>query len=175
MVAKTVQGDNLHVDPNTGNVGIGKTNPAAKLDVKGNIAADDIVLGGSDPYVRRNVNDKHVVISGGSGWVDTGAIALLHGSSDSVSSNPHGLEFYTGGSYERLRINKDGNVGIGTTNPTAKLDVAGDIAVNGNKISRICRCVGQGGLTGMSFWGPEGEPCIFPNYAWGTYNLDCRY
>jgi len=36
----------------------------------------------------------------------------------------------TGGSYyDRMRINNDGNVGIGTTAPTAKLDVNGDVNI----------------------------------------------
>jgi len=33
--------------------------------------------------------------------------------------------FYTGGANERMRINSNGNVGIGTSNPVARLDVAG--------------------------------------------------
>jgi len=40
-IANTVQGDKLYVDPNSGNVGIGKTDPAVKLHVNGNIIASD--------------------------------------------------------------------------------------------------------------------------------------
>jgi hypothetical protein len=35
------------------------------------------------------------------------------------------LLFFTGGASERMRINGSGNVGVATTSPTAKLDVAG--------------------------------------------------
>ncbi len=35
---------------------------------------------------------------------------------------------------ERMRLNANGNFGIGTTNPQAKLDVAGDIQVSGNAV-----------------------------------------
>ncbi len=39
IVANTVQGPNLHVNPTNGRVGIGTTNPTVKLDVAGNIVA----------------------------------------------------------------------------------------------------------------------------------------
>ncbi|HBB96665.1 MAG TPA: hypothetical protein DC054_14870 [Blastocatellia bacterium] len=41
--------------------------------------------------------------------------------------------FYTD-TTEKIRITSGGNVGIGTTNPQSKLDVAGDIAVLGNAV-----------------------------------------
>jgi ethanolamine utilization microcompartment shell protein EutS len=52
-----------------------------------------------------------------------------------VAENPgnqYGLSFYTYdlGLAEALRITNDGNVGIGTTSPSEKLDVVGDIIIN---------------------------------------------
>ena len=47
-----------------------------------------------------------------------------------------GLAFFTGGDgqnalSERMRISNAGNVGIGTANPSSKLDVSGDIKMSG--------------------------------------------
>ncbi len=84
----------------TGNVGIGTTNPTQKLSVAGNIAALDYIL------------------TGGSGT--TGHLDVLN-SSDStmIELSANGNSYLNGG-----------NVGIGTTNPGAKLEVNGDIFIN---------------------------------------------
>lgn len=37
----------------------------------------------------------------------------------------------------------------------------------------ICYCVGKGGVEGLTFWGPKGEPCN-GIAVWGTYSNDCR-
>lgn len=117
----------LNLKESNGFVGVGTTNPAYKLDVTGEIRATSNINGGahfvglsSDPYYRTNADNKHIVLSGGSGWTSTGATMVLRGAS--ASSNPHGIEMYTGNS-ERLRILSNGNVGIGSTAPTGNLTV----------------------------------------------------
>ena len=42
---------------------------------------------------------------------------------------------------ERIRINSSGNVGIGTTSPTAKLDVVGDIKTNGASVATTGKAI----------------------------------
>ncbi|MDX2306697.1 MAG: hypothetical protein NW216_00495, partial [Hyphomicrobium sp.] len=43
----------------------------------------------------------------------------------------------TGGAPERMRLDIDGDLGIGVTNPTSKLHVAGQVDVSGNKIINL--------------------------------------
>jgi hypothetical protein len=37
----------------------------------------------------------------------------------------------------------------------------------------ICSCVGHGGVEGVTFWGPKGEPCN-GIASWGTYSQNCQ-
>ena len=82
-----------------GNVGIGTTGPGAKLNVAGDILID------SGEYIS---------------WGTVGATSI----EGSTASNK--LQFRTNSS-DRMIIDSSGNVGIGTTTPYGKLDVAGSI------------------------------------------------
>ena len=89
---------------NTGNVGIATAININKLDVGGNIN----VQGGNGSYLTFNNGDANIVINN-------------NGSGRDLS-----FKTYSGSSNaERMRINKDGNVGIGTTSPSGKLNVFG--------------------------------------------------
>ena len=125
-------GDTKFVFGANGNVGIGTTIPATKLDVFGNIRLSD-----TDPEIQLNFGGPRFRVPGDN-------TLTIHSGGDS------GTE-----SFERLRITSTGNVGIGTTNPnvavnstnTAKLAVGivtcNELYVNGTQITGS----GSGGTT----------------------------
>ncbi|MBW1296612.1 tail fiber protein [Aquimarina litoralis] len=102
-----------------GNVGIGITNPAAKLHVVGNgVRADKFSLA--------SITD----VTNESPWygIGRGSFMNLSNNTDKASvqlAGYYGLLLKT--AYGSLGIHQNGNVGIGTTNPDAKLTVKGDI------------------------------------------------
>jgi hypothetical protein len=93
-----------------GNVGIGTTNPNYMLTVK-----NDINLDNSDANAGTIANALR--FGGGS----TGEAI---GSNRTTATNQWGLDFYTN-YLNRMSISQAGNVGIGTTAPSAKLSVNG--------------------------------------------------
>ena len=111
-----------------GNVGIGTSSPSAKLTVyNGNILLDG--PSGSDPRI-----DFHQPTNTGEGGV------IVYNDSDEVFTIASRMATYgdinfatgmndgdpTDLSYSKMFIRANGNVGIGATNPAAKLHVDGD-------------------------------------------------
>jgi hypothetical protein len=109
-----------------GNVGIGTTTPGFKLEVDGQgrfnsglQVIGDVLVDASS--LNNGTHEKALRFAGGGGE----AI----GSKATAGGNNSGLDFYT--SYtNRMAITNGGNVGIGTTTPTAKLHVIGDAQIS---------------------------------------------
>jgi hypothetical protein len=101
-----------------GNVGIGTTSPLYKLDVAGTIRAKDVFGAGG----------KNLIIGDDTYLTDVDVANML-GIYGMQNSDRAGIRLGSDGSYI---WGDNGNVGIGTMSPGAKLDVNGNIKATGN-------------------------------------------
>jgi predicted short-subunit dehydrogenase-like oxidoreductase (DUF2520 family) len=138
-IANVIYGKDLNTTLN-GKIGIGTNNPTSTLDVNGQVTIDQknfggyggLLIKGDQPgnnypnitfstlndigideiaaYIGGNINDNTT----GSEAMDLSFLTSTNGQS-SLS--------------EKMRIKDNGNVGIGTTTPTQKLDIAGKIKI----------------------------------------------
>ena len=109
-----------------GNIGINKASPSRYLEIGGTSNNPQIRLsnaaGTSSLEVLGNAASGQEIRFGTEASPQAGRL-IYHNSDNSLSYSN------TGG--ERLRVNSGGNIGIGSTQPTAKLDVVGDTFITG--------------------------------------------
>ncbi|MCF2875398.1 MULTISPECIES: hypothetical protein [unclassified Tenacibaculum] len=103
-----------------GNVGIGTTNPSAGLEIN-----------------KGNTNDVALLLkSSGPGWGS--GLQLYNLASDKqfgmYSGNDGKWHFTHEGNGDRLVIDNAGNVGIGNSSPSTKLDVGGELKTNWGRL-----------------------------------------
>jgi len=139
----------LTITNSTYNVGIGTASPSKKLHVVG----DAVLDGGSF-----NLTVDHGSNSGGYGislngtgsnlpflrWYD--GTTILAGMRTASNGN---FTIQTNGFNDRLTINSSGNVGIGTTSPSAKLDVAGLANINDGSNNVMISSGNTASITGV--------------------------
>ena len=132
-----------------GNVGIGTTSPEALLHISsGTTGSCELILEADTD--NNNESDNARILfrqDGGYIWSMIGASPSTDNElilANSAGSNSGGIVFKTANTYtsnvdrayenatEVMRIHSNQNVGIGTTNPTSKLHVNGDINIVGN-------------------------------------------
>jgi hypothetical protein len=140
---------------NSGNVGIGTTTPAYKLDVNGASIFRDTLNFGSGGF-----------ISWTSGYSD--------GTSQTFQSPTSGSLAFITNSALAMFIKSNQNVGIGTTNPGAALDVNGTIRSRGGAFQLNDGTTTGGGLyfyKSITGSGSVLDPSIFAEGSSGTGNV----
>jgi hypothetical protein len=157
-----------------GNVGIGTTSPSKKLDVNGRVRVGDInyAYGGTNYHVllAEDSNDAYIsningnaTISGG-GYYYGSNLRLLNSTSTSYSGiqaradGAIAFENATGGTAgstiavsEKMRINGSGDVGIGTTAPSEKLEVVGNAVLDNSNAKLKIKAGGTGTVGSIDF------------------------
>ena len=145
-IISTAANTRLTILRDTGNVGIGTTNPTTKLLINGDSASTTPTF---NTYTPGNTADI-------ASFSARAGLELISYQSDSASpylktsaiiansdgTVPSELQFWTktngqASPAERLRIDTSGNVGIGTTAPTQKLDVLGNVKATQYMLSAL--------------------------------------
>jgi len=124
-------GLDLSIYYNTGNVGIGSSNPSSKLDISGNV----LVRGNITPAD----NITYDLGSSNNRWRDlylSGNTIDLGGTRIQRNSNGKGIKVIDiiGNTLDSTfkDVLVDGSIGIGTITPLQKLDVSGNALIRGN-------------------------------------------
>ncbi len=113
----TTSGNNIS-NTNSGNVGIGTTNPDQKLGVQGMVGIYP------QPWVLPNQRGMFILHEGTTGSIY--AFNYPAGAGDPLAISASNVTFHTyvgWSSYPRVSITNGGNVGIGTTNPQRQLQL----------------------------------------------------
>ncbi len=149
--------------PSSGNVGIGTLSPTHKLHVVAPSNTWKARFQGSDGYIDIGPanNDWAHIYTDRPRFIFNKDVYSITGGFSSYSSSP--LYLKTNGS-NRMTINTNGNVGIGTSSPSAKLEVYyGDIVIGGPHKKFIFH---------TQYWSNSSNALIIAPQNNGTWDFD---
>jgi hypothetical protein len=145
-----------------GNVGIGTSSPSYKLDVNSgnlrvtNTSAVDVfytATNGQNYSYALNVQQNLTLQNDGTAaaplFTFTGATGLFRTSTSGLGITVAGVE--------RMRVTTSGNVGIGTTSPSASLHVVGNTILSGSAGTGSALLVYKSGSTVVDVQGSQGQ------------------
>jgi hypothetical protein len=179
----TVSGDatfdtsTLKVDSTNNRVGIGTASPDVTLDVVGNARFDSVA--GNALRLDRVTSGNNIDIDFYNPIGTAGVISRIRTDGDGLSNLFGAISFHTGTTpdspTEAMRINRLGNVGIGTTSPTVALEVGdGTATANWLRLNGTTSDLYIGQNTGFSHFGQTNATKILSvsNHplAYGTAN-----
>jgi hypothetical protein len=146
---------------NTGDVGIGTASPSNLLHVSQASANTIFRLGNNASY------DQFIYFNGGNDW----SLGMDYSNSNAfVLSNASSI-----GTNDRLVVTTGGNLGIGTTSPSAKLEVTGNIYANESSATAISVYNSNSIRAKMSMTGNEGDLTLYGSSANAVIYLSAYY
>ncbi|MDT5122505.1 MAG: trimeric autotransporter adhesin [Acidobacteriota bacterium] len=137
----------------SGNVGIGTTSPAALLHIQGSTETVRQTLSNTSSFIQFAFFEG-ATKKGAFGYQGSSSSGLVGGPGAMVFGTITGspVAFFTNGT-ERVRIDSSGNFGIGTTSPSAKLDVSGAVNATQYNVSGVPMILTSNSGTGNTFTG----------------------
>ena len=165
------QNGNNGIWTHAGDLGIGTTSPSGRLDVQENTTGDLLARvwntntsGTGDSILRiansgNNANGNRIEFSDQNYYTAT----ISGDRSQGIVFRTSGTGTSPTGIPERMRINGDGNVGIGTTTPSEKLEVNGNILLDKGDGGRIIIKNGSQNILGLGDLGggTDGQVAVY--------------
>ena len=129
-------------DTNSGSIGIGTTSPGAKLDVVGNVNTDNsISIQGVDTG-NPSASSEELRLSGYGVLGNRSAMYITNGHATGTMRFGVGGSGGNHGSNTKMVLNSSGNLGIGTTSPTKKLQISHSGANDGLLLEQTSQASG---------------------------------